>query len=264
MSGTRPMAHAGTFYPKDPGILRATIALHINRARSGFGRPRAILAPHAGWTCCAPVMAAAFRAAAGLERVERLLLAGPSHHDPVPGLAVTDAGAFETPFGSMPVDRAACAGLAVDTQAHAKEHALEGHLPFLHRLFPDSAIVPLLVGEAAPEVVAEHLSARGCGEEGVLTVISSDLAHYLPVQTLRATDRETLRRIEAGDHVAMGTGRACGAAALNGLGLLAQRLGLRAAALDLSDSCAITGDSPHSAVGYAAIAWYGGNRRTCP
>ncbi len=264
MSGMRPMAHAGVFYPQAPEILRAMVAQHLNRARPSFGHPRAIVAPHAGWAYCAPVMATAFRAVAGLERVDRLLLVGPSHYDPVAGVVTTEAEAFETPFGSAPVDQAALTGIPVDADAHAKEHALEVHLPFLRVLFPDSPIVPLLVGEAAPEGVADHLMALGCGDNGVLTVISSDLAHYLPVDRLRVTDRETLRQIEAGDYGTLGVERACAAPALKGLGVVAQRLGLRAAALDLSDSTATAGANPQSAVGYAAIAYYGADGGSVP
>ena len=252
----RPMAHAGPFYPADSGILRDTVALHLNRARTGFGTPRAIVAPHAGWAYCAPVMATAFRAVAGCT-VQRLILAGPSHYGPVTGIATTDAEAFDTPLGPAPVDRTALAGLAVDTVAHAKEHALEVHLPFLRLLFPEARIVPLLVGGTAPEAVADCLAALGCGTDGVLTVVSSDLAHYLPVERLRATDRETLRLIEAGDQDAVDTSRACAADALRGLGTLAHRLGLHAVALDLSNSVETTGQHPQNAVGYAAIAWYG-------
>ena len=175
-----------------------------------------------------------------------------------------DAESFETPFGPVPVDLAALTGIPVDADAHAKEYALEVHLPFLRILFPDTAIAPLLVGEAAPETVAEHLMALGCGDDGVLTVISSDLAHYLPVEQLRITDRETLRLIEAGDYGALGVERACAAPALKGLGVVAQRLGLRAAALDLSDSTATTGANPQSAVGYAAIAYYGADKGSAP
>lgn len=256
MTAPRPMAHAGRFYPADPGCLQKTIALHLNRARSSYGSPRVIIAPHAGWRYCAPVLGTAFRAVAGLARVDRLLLVGPSHYDPIAGIVTTDSPAFETPFGPMPVDLTALAGIPVDAQAHAKEHALEVHLPFLRLLFPDSAITPLLIGETAPEGVADHLMALGCGEGGVLTVISSDLAHYLPVDRLRVTDRDTLRRIEAGAYGDLGTERACAAPALRGLGVVAERIGLRAAALDLSDSYAITGENPANAVGYAAIAYF--------
>jgi len=258
------MVHAGTFYPNDPEVLRSMVALHLNRARSSFGTPRAIIAPHAGWGYCAPVLATAFRAVAGRERVDRLLLVGPSHYEPVTGIVTTDAQAFDTPFGPVPVDLAALAGIPIDSQAHAKEHALEVHLPFLRLLFPDAPIAPVLVGEAAPEEIADHLMTLGCGGDTVLTVISSDLAHYLPVDLLRVTDRETLRHIEAGDYDALSIERACAAPAIKGLGVAAQRLGLDAVALDQSDSCSITGENPARAVGYAAIAYYDANPEKTP
>jgi len=257
MTRSRPVAHAGTFYPGDPDILRATVALHLNRARSSFGTPRILLAPHAGWAYCAPVLASAFRAVAGRQGIDRLLLVGPSHHDPVTGAVTTDADAFETPLGPVPVDRAALAGIPVDAQAHAREHALEVHLPFVHMLFPGIPVAPVLVGEGAAAEIDGTLTALGCGAANVLTILSSDLAHYLPVDRLRATDRDTLRRIEAGEYDTLTVERACAAPALRGIGGVAQRLGLRAVALDHSDSTAATGENPHSAVGYAAVAWHG-------
>jgi len=62
-----------------------------------------------------------------------------------------------------------------------------------------------------------------------------------------------------GDYDALSIDRACAAHALKGFGVVAQRCGLNAVALDLSNSASTTGENPDSAVGYAAIAYYGDN-----
>ena len=82
-----------------------------------------------------------------------------------PALAAALPGctAFATPLGEVPVDAAAVAligGLpqvTTSAAAHAMEHSLEVHLPFLQRVLADFTLLPLAVGHAPPEAVAEVL-----------------------------------------------------------------------------------------------------------
>jgi hypothetical protein len=74
-------------------------------------------------------------------------------------------------------------------RVHAQEHSLEVHLPFLQRVLDDFKLVPLAVGHAAPQAVAEVLDRLWGGPE-TLIVISSDLSHFLnysPPSKLTAT-----------------------------------------------------------------------------
>ena len=98
------------------------------------------------------------------------------------------AEAFATPLGPVPVDAVAVATIASLPQvvrleaAHADEHCLEVHLPFLQELLGPFSIVPMLVGDASAEEVAEVLDRLWGGEE-TLIVVSSDLSHYLDYES---------------------------------------------------------------------------------
>ena len=64
------------------------------------------------------------------------------------------AGAWDTPFGPVAVDRGPCRGdrgrvarsSSVRASAHGREHSLEMQLPFVARLLPGVPIVPLVMG----------------------------------------------------------------------------------------------------------------------
>ena len=202
---------AGQFYPADPHRLETTIADLLAQAPPHTDAPpKALIAPHAGYLYSGPVAAAAF---ACLRRsapvIARVVLIGPSHFVRFQGIAAPTVDAFETPLGFVPVDRDGVAAIgdlpaiaALDAP-HAPDHALEVELPFLQTLLNDFALVPLLVGDAAPEQVAEVLRRLWGGAE-TLIVISSDLSHYHNYDTARRLDAVTAAAIERGDWAAFG------------------------------------------------------------
>ena len=89
-----------------------------------------------------------------------MVLLGPAHRVPVAGLAAPHATAFATPLGRVPLDRVSLRRVAALPEveffdaAHAREHSLEVHLPFLQHVLADFILVPLVVGDASPEQVA--------------------------------------------------------------------------------------------------------------
>ncbi len=78
-------------------------------------------------------------------------------------------------------------------EAHEGEHSLEVHLPFLQVVLGEFSIVPLVVGLALPEEVAEVLEVLWGGPE-TLIVVSSDLSHYLPYAEANELDALTASR----------------------------------------------------------------------
>ncbi len=84
--------------------------------------------------------------------------------------------------------------VSVSAQAHALEHALEVQLPFLQSILTDFTLLPLAVGMATAEEVAEVLETVWGGDE-TLIVISSDLSHYLPYATAQRVDQATTQSI---------------------------------------------------------------------
>jgi AmmeMemoRadiSam system protein B len=136
--------------------------------------------------------------------------------------------------------------------AHAREHALEVQLPFLQAVLGDFALVPLAVGDASPDEVAQVLDAVWGGPE-TLIVVSSDLSHYHAYAAATRRDRATADAILALatdlDHE-----QACGATPINGLAKVARRRGLAAELLDLRNSGDTAGDRDR-VVGYASFAF---------
>ena len=262
LAWSRSPAVAGTFYPGTPESLRADVERLLGGAAEArcspgpergtgpdYGEsslerrlPKAIIAPHAGYVYSGPVAASAYAAIAPFrESISRVILLGPAHRIPVRGLAACTAGAFETPLGPVPVDGEALQGIldfpqvqALD-EAHSGEHSLEVHLPFLQVALGDFALVPLVVGEAFPEEVAEVLESLWGGPE-TLIVISSDLSHYLPYDHAKQLDLLTSRAIQNLRPEEIQYEQACGRIPVAGLLLRARVEGLSAECVDLRNS----------------------------
>jgi AmmeMemoRadiSam system protein B/AmmeMemoRadiSam system protein A len=262
---TRPPAVAGMFYPASADELRRQVddllaaAAHAAAPPAAAG-PKALIAPHAGYVYSGPIAASAYaRLAPHAQRIRRVVLLGPTHRVAVRGLAAPGVDRFATPLGEVPIDRDAMAALRALPQvtdsplAHAAEHSLEVQLPFLQRLLPDFRLVPLAVGDAAAEEVAEVLD-RAWGGDETLIVVSSDLSHYLPYDAARAVDRATVERLLRLDD-GLHHEQACGATPVNGLLRVARRRGLCPELLDLRNSGDTAGDR-RRVVGYAAVAFF--------
>jgi len=261
MSITRPAAVAGMFYPDNPGTLKRTVADLLASARGGEGAraPKALIVPHAGYIYSGAVAASAYvRLGEQRARIRRVVLLGPTHRVYVRGLALPDVERFATPLGDIPLDRSGMQRLSalpqvtVSAAAHQMEHSLEVQLPFLQQALDDFQLLPLAVGDATPEEVAEVLETVWGGDE-TLIVISSDLSHFLPDAVARKIDGATVEAILALnphlDHE-----QACGATPVNGLLLAARRHGLQPVVLDVCNSSDTAGD-PERVVGYAAFAF---------
>lgn len=259
----RPAAVAGQFYPADPEVLqrdlRHLLADAERRLPADLPVPAALILPHAGYVYSGSTAAlgyALLARAAG--RTGRVVLLGPTHRVPVEGLALPGAAAMATPLGLVRVEvpdgrvLATLPQVVEDSAAHALEHSLEVHLPFLQVALGDVAVVPFAVGRASPTEVAAVLDAVRGGPESVV-VVSSDLSHYLPYALAEQVDRETVDQVLrlAGP---LDGEQACGAAPVNGLLVAARRRGLVPRLLGRCSSGDTAGDR-RRVVGYAAIAF---------
>ena len=261
LNPTRPAAVAGLFYPGERESLAREVARLIGSAAPRAGAtPKALIAPHAGYVYSGPIAANAYALLAPARgSIKRVVLLGPTHRVAVHGLALPGATRFATPLGTVEIDPSAVESLralpqvVVSDEAHALEHSLEVHLPFLQSVLGDFKLVPLAVGHATPDEVAEVLEVLWGGPE-TLIVVSSDLSHYLPYREALGADRATCEAILALrtdiDHE-----HACGATPVCGLTLTAQRKGLRPELIDARNSGDTAGDRSR-VVGYAAFAFH--------
>ncbi len=268
----RAPAVAGFFYPEDPGELRAAVDAYLNGARQTHLEdpdtpwPKAVIAPHAGYVYSGPVAASVYtRLEVARGTVNRGILLGPSHRVGFSGLAVPSAEAYVTPLGPIPIDARAIAEIAGFSQvrlmdeAHAQEHSLEVHLPFLQTILGDFNLVPIVVGDAAPEDVARVLDALWGGPE-TLVVISSDLSHYHDYAKASSMDEATCRAIQMLQMDKVTTEGACGGRPIRGLMALAQRRDLRITLVDLRNSGDTAGPRD-KVVGYGSFIVEEGDRQ---
>lgn len=282
-SRVRPAAVSGLFYPAAAAELRSELATLFQwaeesrrapaaapgaQAAAGQGGapaplaiPKALIAPHAGYMYSGAVAASAYariRSARG--KITRVVLLGPAHRAYVQGMSLPEATAFATPLGEVPLDMEAMTELRARLPlndlraAHAGEHALEVHLPFLiDALGSEFKLVPLLVGEASIAQVVEVLDTLWGGEE-TLIVISTDLSHYHPYREAMEIDNGTIDAV-LNLRTDLTHEQACGATPLAGLLGMARRRGMRIELTDRCNSGDTAGDRGR-VVGYAAFALY--------
>ena len=260
MTNVRNPAVAGLFYPDDPRELHTLVANYLAAVTADGVVPKAIIAPHAGYIYSGPIAAAAYaRIVPARGRITRVVLLGPAHRVGFHGLALSGADYFQTPLGRITVDQEAVKKISRLSQvhimevAHAQEHSLEVHLPFLQEVLEEFSLVPLVVGDAEPAEVAEVLDLLWGGPE-TLIVISSDLSHFHDYKTAQKLDRATSEAIEQLRLEDIQYDHACGRNPVNGLLHVARKLGLKAKTVDLRNS-GDTAGSHDRVVGYGAYVF---------
>jgi hypothetical protein len=200
-------AVAGRFYPDDAERLRVEVDSFLAGGEGKKIRARACIVPHAGYIYSGSVAGEVYRR---LEIPRRMILLGPRHFPRGAALAILSDGAWQTPLGMAPIDHLlaekivrAFPSLREDAVAHSSEHSLEVQLPFLQRLAPSFAFVPIVIGPAKWETL-EGLGHALAGvisleREPVLIVASSDMNHYESDAVTRVKDHLAIDRILALD-----------------------------------------------------------------
>lgn len=192
----RLSAVAGLFYPDRPDRVAAELERllvpHASRQRVA-----GLVVPHAGWMYSGRVAGEVY----GRVEIPRLVvILGPNHTGLGPSASVMARGWWAVPGGEVPIAEelahallAATAALEADESAHAREHAIEVQLPFLQRLQPRLAIVPLSLTRTdlgfCEEIGHAVASVTRALDEPVLLVCSTDLNHYEPQPVSNRKDR---------------------------------------------------------------------------
>lgn len=225
---------AGSFYPAEPQTLRDRVEHMIAAAPvEGVATPKALILPHAGHRFCGSLLGSGVSALGS--GVRRVIVLGPSHHHRFQGVALPDAGAVATPMGPVPITPGVPDGVQVLDAAHDREHAIEVILPFLQARLTDFTVLPLVVGEIAPDRLVTLIDSLWGGTETVFA-ISTDLSHHLPRQQAEQTDLGTARSIERFGGFQPDPRQACGHRPLGAFLTVARRRGLRLTRLGLTTS----------------------------
>lgn len=262
MPQIRDPAVAGLFYPDDPIVLQQQLEGFLSQERHVETSPKALIVPHAGYIYSGPVAASAFSQLIPIrDQIERVILLGPAHRVGFLGLAATSAEYFSTPLGLVRIDQQAMNDILslpqvrVFDDAHREEHSLEVQLPFLQAVLrKDFALIPLVVGEAGADEIAEVIEKLWGGPETLL-VISSDLSHYQDYDTARRLDSATSAAIEQLNPQGLDYQQACGRNPISGLLVAARHHHLQVKTLDLRNS-GDTAGSRDRVVGYGAYVFF--------
>jgi AmmeMemoRadiSam system protein B/AmmeMemoRadiSam system protein A len=277
----RRAAVAGSFYPADPKELSAMIDdMLAHAAPPPVDVPiLAAVAPHAGYPYSGPVAAWTYAALKG-HSYSRVVVIAPSHYVGFPFTSIYDGDAYETPLGTIAVDKEFARQLTKMTstirlseQGHTPtsaggEHAIEVELPWLQKVLGNFELVPIVMGDqsyqssralgvALAKIIQDEKKSGGANGE-TLILASSDLSHYHPYADAEMIDRKTLHALAAWDYLSMSrnfetrTWEACGGGPIVAAMIAAERMGAnKAEVLHYANSGDTSGD--HSrVVGYSA------------
>ena len=273
----RQAAVAGSFYPADAKELSAMIDGLLAQVS---GPPLtdhifAVVAPHAGYPYSGPVAAYTYAALKG-HKYARVVVIAPSHYEAFDFTSVYEGDAYQTPLGTVPVDKAFARQLVkmsstmqLSSRGHdptpaGGEHAIEVELPWLQKVLGNFELVPIVMGDQSYEssralgmALVKLIKADTKGGE-TLVLASSDLSHYHTYDDALKIDHKTLSALEKWDYFSMSRNfqariwEACGGAPIVTAMIYAERMGAnQARVLKYENSGDVTGD--HSrVVGYSA------------
>ncbi len=269
LSSIRQAAVADLFYPADPAELTTQVkqflcATNKNSSEqkvnpSDKPRAKALIVPHAGYIYSGAVAGRAFAQLLDDNKIETVVLLGPAHRVYLQGCALPEANTFATPLGKITIEQqdyealSALDGVIISDQPHLDEHCLEVQLPFLQLCLEQFSLLPIVVGECSPSVVADILELFS-QRENTLIVVSSDLSHYHSYDEACRIDRQTCEQI-LNLSTQLSSLQACGCYALNGLNMYAKRHDLAIEQVCYLNSGDSAGDKS-KVVGYASFALY--------
>jgi len=271
----RPAAVAGAFYPADPTTLAKMVDDFLARATPPAvdGTIQALVSPHAGYEFSGAVAAYGYSLVKG-KHYDRVVVIAPSHVDPFSFVSVYNGDAYQTPLGTVPVDKVFCKKIVsgelvqLSSRGHIipgerGEHALEDELPFLQRAIGEFKLVPIIMGDQSYEASRQLglALAREIKGSNTLIVASSDLSHYHPYDEAVKLDHKTLRAIQEWDYLSLSENferrvwEACGGAPIVTAMIASERLGASEPhLLKYANTGDVTGDKSH-VVGYSSWAF---------
>ncbi len=271
MELVRKPSVAGMFYPASKTKLETEIKLMFDSTALDFNHENifGIISPHAGYVYSGKTAAHAYKTLIG-KKFQTALVISPSHREYFPGICVYEGDAYETPFGTISVDKELRNKflngdrlIFSGNQGHKTEHALEVQIPFIQFLFNHIKILPVVMGEQSKgfiDTLAERISE--VVDENIIVIASSDLSHFYTKSRADNLDSLIEKRINNFEFEELQSDfeerkcEACGAGPMVALMKAASLKGFaKAKVLSRTDSGDITGDNSE-VVGYLSAVIY--------
>ncbi len=201
----RKPVFAGKFYPADSTELLSTVKKFFDNAvNKNAGKPLAVIVPHAGYIFSGQTAADAYNQAKNY-KYDLIVILGTNHTTAnFNKISVYPRQGFQTPLGLSKIDEKTADELissdkdcVFNSEVHAEEHSIEVQLPFVQYLFPDTKILPAVVGSSDFNLCVDFgkALAKVLKNKNALIVASSDLSHYPNYKDAEEVDHITLESI---------------------------------------------------------------------
>jgi len=202
----RKAAFAGSFYPADRNELTRDLESYFSSVDSKVekGVTRALIVPHAGYTFSGKVLADGYHTIPSDATYKNIFIIASSHRVSFNGASVYAAGDYETPLGTVKVNRDIAGKLIEESkyfefkkEAHLNEHSIEVQLPMIQYHFKNPVrIVPIVIGSQSPQVAREiAITLLPYFTPENLFIISSDFSHYPDYNDAVKVDKTTCEAI---------------------------------------------------------------------
>jgi MEMO1 family protein len=180
---------AGSWYPARPEACKREIETYLEEIdfhKDPEKRYQGGIVPHAGWYYSGNIACNVIRALQDDPPPDVLLVFGMHLHPRSPNFIMTQ-GAWETPFGEIPIESRLAGELdrqfefVIETdQQYTQDNTIEVQLPFIKYFFGDAALVPIGVPPIVESLEIAHAAvsiARRLGLK-IKVIGSTDLTHY--------------------------------------------------------------------------------------
>jgi len=265
------------FYPSDPVKLTKQIADFYNRAKKEEipGKVIALISPHAGYFYSGQVAAYGYKTLEGL-KYQTVVVISPSHAVYFQGASIYNGKAYQTPLGTIPVDKELALELSkIDNRVYLSEvghstsgtkseHSLEVQLPFLQVVLGEFKLIPIVLG---PEDNYDTYEALGKAlgkvlkDKNALIVASSDLSHFHPYDEAVRLDSVVIKDVNSFSPKSLykdltsGRCEACGGGPMIAAMIAAKELGAdESKVVKYANSGDVTGDKS-GVVGYMSAVF---------
>jgi AmmeMemoRadiSam system protein B/AmmeMemoRadiSam system protein A len=263
---TRETTVSGQFYPDSSRQIKLFLEKFNKRLEQYLEenpavkelKSRSVIVPHAGYIYSGYTANMAYRLL-DHEHLKTIVVIGPSHRIGFKGTSISMYDYFDTPLGTLKIDKELAAdlqqrfGLSFVPQAH-HEHSTEVQMPMIKNYIQDVFVLELIYSDEDPQDLAKVITYLH-EDPHTAVVISSDLSHFYNIHKANRLDKLCMDAVLNNNIEQLHKGcEACGKIGIEAMMLAAKALALKPHLLDYRTSADTSGDES-SVVGYMSIAF---------